>query len=125
MNMTENDQQKEEGPLALGLRQPPANIEAEQALLGALLTNNRAYDRVSDFLAAEHFANRVNGRIFEAIARRIEAGQLADPVTMRAELEHSGVLESVGGMGYLAQWWALSMRAITGAPFMMPGYAAS
>ncbi|MFT8891022.1 MAG: replicative DNA helicase [Acetobacter papayae] len=103
MNTTEADQQKEEGPLALGLRQPPANIEAEQALLGALLTNNRAYDRVSDFLAAEHFANRVNGQIFEAIARRVEAGQLADPVTMRAELEHSGVLQSVGGMGYMAK----------------------
>ncbi|MFT9016886.1 MAG: replicative DNA helicase [Acetobacter sp.] len=103
MSTAETDQQTQEGLLALGLRQPPANIEAEQALLGALLTNNRAYDRVSDFLAGEHFANKVNGQIFDALARRIEAGQLADPVTMRAEFEHSGILQSVGGLAYLAK----------------------
>ena len=47
-------------------REPPHNLEAEQALLGAILINNRAYERVSEFLAAEHFADPVNGRIFEA-----------------------------------------------------------
>ncbi len=103
MTTTDTPNQKDESLLALTLRQPPANVEAEQALLGALLTNNRAYDRVSDFLAGEHFANRVNGQIYEAIARRIENGQLADPVTMRAELEHSGILASVGGMAYMAK----------------------
>ncbi|MBW4037003.1 MAG: replicative DNA helicase, partial [Proteobacteria bacterium] len=55
----------------LSQRQPPANLEAEQALLGALLANNKAYERVSEFLAPEHFADAVHGRIFEAIARRI------------------------------------------------------
>lgn len=100
---TQTDKPKEDGLLGLTLRQPPANIEAEQALLGALLTNNRAYDRVSDFLAGEHFANRVNGQLYAAIARRVENGQLADPVTMRAELENSGMLDSVGGMAYLAK----------------------
>ncbi|MCP1201700.1 replicative DNA helicase [Acetobacter sp. AC2005] len=103
MTTTDTPNQKDESLLALTLRQPPANVEAEQALLGALLTNNRAYDRVSDFLAGEHFANRVNGQIYDAIARRIENGQLADPVTMRAELEHSGILASVGGMAYMAK----------------------
>src|SRR5215470_10821523 len=89
--------------LGLSQRLPPANLQAEQALLGALLANNRAYERISEFLAPEHFADPIHGRIFQAIARRIEAGQLADAVTLKAEFEHSGVLEEVGGTAYLAQ----------------------
>ncbi len=84
-------------------RMPPSNVPAEQALLGALLANNKAFDRVSEFLLPEHFADAVNGRIFEAIQRRCERDQIADPVTLRAELEHSGVLDEVGGLSYLAQ----------------------
>src|SRR6202163_5174340 len=90
-------------PLGLSPRLPPSNVQAEQALLGALLANNKAYERVSEFLAAEHFADPIHGRIFQAITRRVEAGQLADAVTLKAEFEHSGVLEEVGGTTYLAQ----------------------
>ena len=89
--------------LALSQRLPPANLEAEQALLGALLANNKAYERVSDFLAPDHFAREEHGRIFQSIARRIDTGQLADAVTLRAEFEHSGILDEVGGAAYLAQ----------------------
>jgi replicative DNA helicase len=89
--------------LGLSQRLPPANLQAEQALLGALLANNRAYERVAEFLAPEHFAHAAHGRIFQAIARRIEAGQLADAVTLRAEFEHSGLLDELGGAAYLAQ----------------------
>jgi len=89
--------------LGLSHRLPPSNVQAEQALLGALLANNRAYERVSEFLAAEHFADPIHGRIYQAIARRIESGQLADAVTLKAEFEHSGILEEVGGTAYLAQ----------------------
>ena len=89
--------------LGLSQRLPPANLQAEQALLGALLANNKAYERVGEFLAPEHFADAIHGRIFAAIARRCEAGQLADAVTLRAEFEHSGVLDEVGGTAYLAQ----------------------
>jgi replicative DNA helicase len=87
----------------LSQRLPPSNTRAEQALLGALLANNKAYERVSEFLTAEHFADPVHGRIYQAIARRIEAGQLADAVTLKAEFEHSGILDEVGGTPYLAQ----------------------
>ena len=91
-------------PLAgISQRLPPSNLQAEQALLGALLANNKAYERVSDFLHADHFADGIHGRIFGAIARRVEAGQLADAVTLKAEFEHSGVLDEVGGTAYLAQ----------------------
>jgi replicative DNA helicase len=89
--------------LALSQRLPPSNLEAEQALLGALLANNKAYERVSDFLAPDHFAHPAHGRIFQSIARRIDSGQLADAVTLRAEFEHSGILDEVGGAAYLAQ----------------------
>jgi replicative DNA helicase len=88
--------------LGLSQRQPPSNHQAEQALLGALLANNRAYERVSDFLIPEHFVDPVNGRVFQAIARRVEAGQLADAVTLKSEFEHSGVLDEVGGTKYLS-----------------------
>ena len=89
--------------LGLSQRMPPSNDRAEQALLGALLANNRALERVSDFLLPEHFIDPINGRIYQAIARRVDAGQLADPITLKAEFEHSGVLDEVGGTAYLAQ----------------------
>ena len=89
--------------LGLSQRLPPSNLQAEQALLGALLANNRAYERVSEFLAPEHFADPVHGRIYQAIARRVEGGQLADAVMLKAEFEHAGVLDEVGGTAYLAQ----------------------
>ncbi len=89
--------------LGLSQRLPPANLQAEQALLGALLANNKAYERVGDFLIAEHFADPIHGRIFAAVQRRIEAGQLADAVTLKGEFEHSGTLDEVGGTAYLAQ----------------------
>ncbi len=91
------------GLFGLSQRIPPSNLAAEQALLGALLANNKAFERVGEYLAPEHFADPVHGRIFHAIKRRVEAGQLADAVTLRGEFEHSGLLDEVGGPAYLAQ----------------------
>lgn len=87
----------------LAARMPPTNLEAEQALLGALLANNKAYERVSDFLRPEHFADAIHSLIYAAIARRIDAGHLADVVTLRSEFENNGTLDDAGGPGYLAQ----------------------
>jgi replicative DNA helicase len=89
--------------MGLSQRLPPSNLQAEQALLGALLANNKAYERVGEFLAPDHFADPIHGRIFHAIARRVDGGQLADAVTLKGEFEHSGVLDEVGGAAYLAQ----------------------
>ncbi len=88
--------------IGLSQRLPPSNLQAEQALLGALLANNRAYERVAEFLQPDHFADAIHGRIYSAIMRRIEAGQLADAVTLKAEFEHAGILDEVGGTAYLA-----------------------
>ncbi len=84
-------------------REAPANLQAEQALLGALLANNRAFERVGSFLRPEHFADPAHGPIYAAIARRIESGRLADAVTLRGEFEHSELLADLGGPGYFAQ----------------------
>lgn len=59
----------------------PQNIEAEQALLGALLSNNKAFEQVSDFLKPAHFADAVNAKIFEVISKLISRGHVADTIT--------------------------------------------
>ncbi|MFC7608198.1 replicative DNA helicase [Teichococcus aestuarii] len=88
---------------APSLRVPPHNTAAEQAVLGALLANNRIYERVQEFLRSEHFAHTAHGHIFTAIQRRIDAGQVADAVTLRGDFEGSELLTSVGGVAYFAQ----------------------
>jgi replicative DNA helicase len=87
----------------LTFRTPPHNLEAEQALLGAVLLNNRAYEKVSEFLRPEHFAEPVHGRIYVACGRLIERGQIANPVTLKTYFEQDGALAEVGGPAYLAQ----------------------
>jgi replicative DNA helicase len=85
------------------LRTPPHNFEAEMALLGAILANNRAYEKVAEYLKAEHFADPRHRRIFEACARLIERGQLANSVTLKAYFEQDKALEEIGGTRYLAR----------------------
>ena len=91
-------------------RAPPHNLEAEKALLGAILVNNRSFERVSDYLAPEHFALAQHGRIFEACARVIERGQLADPKTLRLYFDADGSLDDIGGPTYLGE---LAENAVT------------
>src|SRR5579863_258290 len=92
------------------VRLPPSNTEAEQALLGAIFRNNLAHGRVSDFLAPEHFSNAVHARIFEAIGKLIERGQLANPVTLKNLFDQDGALTEIGGAQYLAR---LAEAAVT------------
>ncbi len=84
-------------------RSLPHNIEAEQALLGAILVNNEAANRVSGFMRPEHFFEPVHGRIYDAAWKLIERGQLATPVTLKAFFENDAVLEEIGGAQYLAR----------------------
>jgi len=64
-------------------RAPPHNLEAEQALLGAILVNNEACDRVSSFLKQEHFYDALHGRIYDHAAKLIWAGKRATPITLK------------------------------------------
>jgi replicative DNA helicase len=88
--------------LGIALRQPPCNIPAEQALLGAVLANNRAFHLVVGFLKPEHFFDPIHGRIYREAARLILRGRVADAVVLKSVFEQSGVLEEVGGTAYLA-----------------------
>ena len=60
--------------LGLSQRLPPSNQAAEQALLGALLANNKAYERVAEFLIPDHFIDPLHGRIYQAIVRGWKPG---------------------------------------------------
>src|SRR5258707_6625549 len=91
-----------EPPLAI-YRTPPHNAESEQALLGAILGNNSTYHRASEFLQPEHFADSVHGRIFAAITKLIERGQIANPVTLQNLFDQDSALTEIGGAQYLAR----------------------
>ncbi|VAW15983.1 Replicative DNA helicase (DnaB) [hydrothermal vent metagenome] len=67
-------------------RLAPHNIDAEQALLGAILVNNEAFYRVSDFLEPEHFYEQAHSEIYTVLATIIRAGKTATPVTARTFL---------------------------------------
>ncbi len=64
-------------------REEPHNLEAEQALLGAILVNNEALDRVSNFLKPAHFFDSLHGRIFETASKLIMGGKRATPITLK------------------------------------------
>src|SRR3954469_14226693 len=67
-------------------RAAPHNIEAEQALLGAVLVNNEAFYRVSDFLEPDHFYEPIHREIYEVIGKFVRAGKSADPITIKTHL---------------------------------------
>src|SRR3984885_4659679 len=73
-------------PAEPAYRTPPHNMEAEQALLGAILVNNEAFYRVSDFLEPKHFLEGIHQRIFELAGGLIRAGKIATPVTLKTFL---------------------------------------
>ena len=97
-----SDQSRHSAVTPAEFRSPPQNEDAEQALLGALLVSNRAYDKVSDFLRPEHFFSQVHGRIFTAIVSFIERGQDASPITLKSYFENDADLAAVGGGAYLS-----------------------
>ncbi|MDF2094574.1 replicative DNA helicase [Aquibaculum arenosum] len=84
-------------------RLPPHNLEAEQALLAAILHSNHAYEKVSDFLLPEHFADGAHERIYRACGKLIERGQLANAITLKGFFDQDGGLADVGGAAYLAE----------------------
>jgi replicative DNA helicase len=67
-------------------RVAPSNIEAEQALLGAILVNNDAYYRVSDFLEPGHFFEELHRRIYEVMSSQIRQGKVSTPITLKTFL---------------------------------------
>ena len=81
----------------------PYNLEAEQGVIGALLTDNRVAERFTDFLRAEHFYAPAHQRLYSAILTLIERGQVASPVTLKGYFTNDADLQAVGGQDYLSE----------------------
>jgi len=80
----------------------PHNLQAEMAVLGAILFDNNAHQRVSDVLKPRDFYAPANSTIFEVLDRMISNGRVADGVTLKEHFERDGKLVEIGGARYLA-----------------------
>jgi replicative DNA helicase len=83
------------------VRVPPQSIEAEQSVLGGLLLDNEAWDRVADLIAEQHFYRADHRLIYRHIGALIENGKPADQLTVAESLERAGKLAEIGGHAYL------------------------
>jgi len=77
--------------------------KVEQAVLGALLVNNRHYLAIEQIVTPAHFSYDPHRKLFVLIAQWIENGRLADPVTLWGEIASSGLLDECGGPKYMAE----------------------
>jgi replicative DNA helicase len=80
----------------------PANVEAEAALLGALMLDNRLVEDVGLKLKPHHFHEELHGRIYDSILKLTDKNMVANPVTLRPMFEADEAMKQVGGSGYLA-----------------------
>jgi replicative DNA helicase len=92
----------------------PQNVEAEAALLGALMIDNRIAEDIQLKLRPEHFFEPLHGRVYEQILKLIDRNMIANPVTLRPLFENDEEMKEVGGPSYLAQLTG-SGAAIIGA----------
>src|SRR6185436_18057286 len=83
------------------LRLPPQSLEAEQAVLGGLLLDNSAWERIGDLVSSSHFYRSDHRTIFEHVSLLIEDNKPADVLTVAESLERSGKLADIGGHAYL------------------------
>ena len=88
-------------PQIESLRIPPHSIEAEQSVIGGLLRDNAAWDRIADFMHADDFYRYDHRIIFEQMIRLINAGKPADVITVYEACNQLGKAEEVGGLQYL------------------------
>ena len=84
-------------------RSAPHNIEVEQALLGAILVNNEAFYRVSDFLEPEHFFEPLHQKVYKDIGSLVRAGKAATPITLKTFLPADLDIAGLNGSQYLAR----------------------
>jgi replicative DNA helicase len=100
----------------------PANIEAEQALLGALLYDNSAFERVGDHLKAEHFFEPLHQALFASIETSIRKGELAEPILLAEPLSKFPSFEQMGGIRYLADLVDRAPPAANAPDYVKPVY---
>src|SRR5438094_7302862 len=88
-------------PQLVALRVPPHSVEAEQSVLGALLLDNQALDRVADLITGEDFYRDDHRRIWRHISRLVEQNKPADVITVSESIETSEDKDKTGGPAYL------------------------
>ena len=88
-------------PQVLAMRVPPHSVEAEQSLLGGLLLDNHAFDKIADVVGADDFYRDDHRRIYRQIVKLIEAGKPADVITVAESIESSEDRDRTGGAAYL------------------------
>lgn len=93
-------------------RQPPHNMEAEQALLGAILVNNEGMHHIGSGLRPEHFYVPVHQRVFTAIQSLFDKGLIANPITLKSHFDQDEGLKEIGGGAYLARLAASTTSVI-------------
>ena len=82
-------------------RQMPCNIEAEQAVIGSILTSNDTYDEISSIIDSQKFFDPIHAKIFDTIEMLIAKGLLANPITLKNYFENNEGLKQLGGQEYL------------------------
>lgn len=95
----------------------PSNIEAEQALLGAILYDNAAYERLADSFTAAAFYEPFHGRLFAALEAAVRKGMLADPVLLADQFKADGAFQEMGGIRYLADLVDRAPPAVTAGDY--------
>jgi replicative DNA helicase len=90
-------------PQVAALKLPPHSIEAEQSLIGGLLLDNQAWDRIADQVNESDFYRDDHRRIFAHIRKLIETGRPADVVTVFESIEHANQADQTGGLAYLGE----------------------
>ncbi len=103
MAIADSTARKQVAEPAPSFRSAPHNIEAEQALLGAILVNNEAFYRVSDFLEPAHFFEPIYQQIYQLARDLIRAGKLATPVTLKTFLDADVDIGGLTVSQYLAR----------------------
>ena len=88
-------------PQLANMKLPPHSVEAEQSVLGGLLLENSAWDKIADLIRPEDFYRHDHRLIYQVISQLIEQGKPADIITVGERLQTMGELENVGGLPYL------------------------
>ena len=88
-------------PELLSVRRSPHSVEAEQSILGGLLLDNTAWEKIADMVSADDFYRHEHRLIFQHVARLVDANRPADAVTVFESLKNAGKADEVGGLAYL------------------------
>ncbi|NMG35374.1 replicative DNA helicase [Azoarcus sp. TTM-91] len=98
-----SDKFSDSDPQLASIKLPPHSLEAEQSLIGGILLDNQAWERIADLASEADFYRDDHRRIFKQISKLIDLGKPADVVTVFESLEKSGEAEQAGGLAYLAE----------------------